>query len=133
LPLSSAPIEVNKSTKTSTIGAGDKQPFSTLESRANNTTEIEVQLLDKIVVCDILLVLENFPVWLLGLEPTRVQKLHILGYSSMAQLLESLSNKGQPGHIIERLLRRFGNTRLSFSRSEGIASKRCLILASGLL
>jgi hypothetical protein len=55
------------------------------------------QKVELIVVCDktafdILLMFENFPVWLLGLEPSRTCNIHILGFATQQGLMEYLAD-----------------------------------------
>jgi hypothetical protein len=84
----------------SDLGCGDQQ--------------VEVCILTATQQVGVMLLFENFPVWSLGLEPTKVRHIHIMGYDTQLQLMDSLTARGAAINVLQRLLFRFGPYRISY-------------------
>jgi hypothetical protein len=93
--------------------------------------QLEVHLLAKTLPLDIVLMFEGVPVWLLGLEPSRVSNIYILGHLSRSSLVNWLDTRKLPRTIIVRLLARFGSGRIKFCPHEEHPSINGLTLVSG--
>jgi hypothetical protein len=80
-----------------------KCSFSEISTKStfDEQRRIEVQLLNKLGVVDVTLIFENFPVWLLGVEPICIGHLHVHGHGSCLQLTAWLNKRGHPGNIVE--------------------------------
>jgi hypothetical protein len=98
---------------------GTKRSLTALavESVLRDSRQIEVKMIGEAKAIDILLIFENFPVWLVGLEPSRVKNIHILGLPDGATLLDSLIARSFRTDIITRLLGRFGVHRVIYHPS----------------
>jgi hypothetical protein len=70
--------------------------------------QVEVKVIGASRCFDVALIFENFPVWLLGLEPSRIQHIHIWGLATQIDLIDSLSSQGYPIKVLGRLLGSFG-------------------------
>jgi hypothetical protein len=95
--------------------------------------QVEIQVVGKSVPVNVWLVVENFPVWLVGLEPSTIQMLHILGFASQKQLNKHLISKQLPVVLANQLLQRFGARRVRFMSSSTCTTGDRLTLVSGLL
>jgi hypothetical protein len=85
---------------------GQKRGYSTLaesliESRAR---QVEVQVIGNISAIEVILIFEGFPVWLLGLEPSKFRKIYIFGFSNKDQLMSWLLTKGHQVELLERVI-----------------------------
>jgi hypothetical protein len=70
--------------------------------------QVEVHMLRDSKQIDVGLICENFPIWMNGLEPSKVRYVHVLGFVSQIQFVESLEAQGFASKILQRLLMRFG-------------------------
>jgi hypothetical protein len=82
---------------------------------------------------DVCLIFENFPVWLVGLEPSRIRQVHILGFATRDELLTSLQSRGFTTEVLHRLLNRFGSQRVMFHESTDAHHPSWVTLVSGSL
>jgi hypothetical protein len=95
--------------------------------------QVEVQVISKVDPVEVCLVLENFPVWLLVLEPSKVHTLHILGFSNHNELKEHLLLKQLPVTLLDPLVNRFGSRRIRFVVTTDQPPTVGLLLVSGSL
>jgi hypothetical protein len=78
---------------------------------------VEVRWVSPSKLIDVALIFENFPTWMMGLEPSRIRHIHILGFDSQQMLLDYLGERGHPTQVLQRLLQRFGGQRVYFHSS----------------
>jgi hypothetical protein len=114
---------------------GQKHGYSTLaesliESRAR---QVEVQVIGNISAIEVILIFEGFPVWLLGLEPSKFRKIYIFGFSNKDQLMSWLLTKGHQVELLERVICRVSNKRLVYQLEHSGINEKCLVLVSGSL
>jgi hypothetical protein len=95
--------------------------------------QVVVELLFARESIDVTLIFEGFPVWLLGLDPCRIGHICIVGYADRASLIKKLTARHQPGYIVNRLLKRFGVSRTSFSAQNTSPKQNTLTLVSGTI
>jgi hypothetical protein len=106
---------------------------TTITKISSAERNVDVQAVGTNELMDILLVFERYPVWLLSMDPRRVRHLHVTGYPSRCSLVASLNKEGCPGSVIDRLLQRFGETRVSYVSPGASFEGKFVTLVSGSL
>jgi hypothetical protein len=76
---------------------------------ASGDRRVEVQLLRRREPYKFVLVFENFPVWVCGLEPSKIRTIHFLEFESYHILKAWILSKGFNFDLLERFLSRFGD------------------------
>jgi hypothetical protein len=95
---------------------------------------VEVHTLPVIAGHRFALVCEGFPIWLLGLEPSWITSVTLVGFGSLADWLESLSSRSFPTQLVERAYSRINPMKVHFvSSSESIPNDVDVFLLSGSL
>jgi hypothetical protein len=127
---------VNDSINSKSTKVGCKQSFEEFKEETMHPPqrEIEIKLLGKSILVDVMLIFENFLVWLVGLEPSRVGKIQLSGFENKESFVASLDPNKQLGDVVDRIIHRFSPTRVSFTESHtSRPSPNCLVLISGSL
>jgi hypothetical protein len=88
---------------------------------------------NSVTFVDVLLIFENFPVWSVGLKPSRIRHMHLLGFESHFSLIGSLVSRGFPISVFQRLLNTFGTQRVFYHKSHSDHLRQMLTLVSGSL
>jgi hypothetical protein len=99
----------------------------------NDDRAVEVKVVSERTLLDVLVMFENFPVWLLGLEPIRIRHIHILGYSTHQFFVEYLTHRSFPIDLVWRLLSRFGSRRVFYHQKWDSTADPVVTLVSGSL
>jgi hypothetical protein len=95
--------------------------------------QVEVQVVGHNLPTEVRILFENFPVWWLALEPSKVSIIHILGHQSREMLKNQLESKGFPVRLLDQLLKQFGVKRIQFSMAPEATPYSGLMLVSGSL
>jgi hypothetical protein len=113
MKISSSPDKLQTSLPLASVGS--KRPHSeSLTDLGCVDRQVEVRILTGTQQVEVMLLFENFPVWSLGLEPTKVRHIYIMGYDTQLQLIDSLTARGFAINVLQRLLFRFGPNRISY-------------------
>jgi hypothetical protein len=105
-----------------------KQSNTSFEER-----QVEIKVVSSSPLFDVALLFENFPVWLVGLEPSRVQSIYIPGFDLQASLLASMISRGHPTGVITRSLNSFGINRVVYKNDHQHQPRPRISLVSGLI
>jgi hypothetical protein len=112
-----------------------KRFFSEIDTELPNVEDrqVEVKLVGQVKSIDVVMMFENFPVWLVGLEPSRIRHIHILGYLSKNDMINSFISRDFQVEIVICLLSRFGAQRVLYHLADTFSFNDLLILVSGSL